>query len=88
MRHRFITLLALLAGMALVACGGGANTPATAPQSTNAPAAQVTTAPQATVPAQPAATPDIEKILKAQPEDWKRGPADAKVTIIEWGDFQ
>ncbi len=88
MRHRFLPLLALLASVTLVACGSGASTLAPASQSTNTPAAQVTAAPQATVPAQPAATPDIEKILKAQPEDWKRGPADAKVTIIEWGDFQ
>ena len=32
--------------------------------------------------------PDIAKIVKAQPDDWKRGPDGAKVTIIEWGDFQ
>jgi hypothetical protein len=37
---------------------------------------------------QPAATPDLEKVIKAQPDDWKRGPDGAKVTIIEWGDFQ
>lgn len=86
MRHRFIAILALLIAAMLAACSGGTNTPA--PQPTNPPAAQATTAPQATAPATPAATPDLEKILKAQPEDWKRGPADAKVTIIEWGDFQ
>lgn len=68
-----------------------------ATQVTSAPQAKVTepaaatapasTAPAATTPA-PAATPDMEKITKAQPDDWKRGPDGAKVTIIEWGDFQ
>lgn len=38
--------------------------------------------------ATPAATPDIEKIVKAQPDDWKLGPDGAKVMIIEWSDFQ
>ena len=38
--------------------------------------------------AKPVATPDIAKIIKAQPDDWKHGPDNAKVTIIEWGDFQ
>jgi len=72
-----------------------------ATQATSAPQAQVTesatatnvpatAAPAATAPAitAPAATPDLEKITKAQPDDWKRGPDGAKVTIIEWGDFQ
>jgi len=33
-------------------------------------------------------TPDIEKIVNPQPEDWQIGAKDAKVTIIEWADFQ
>ena len=86
MRHRFIAMLALLIAAGLAACSSGTNTPASQP--TNPPAAQATTAPPTAAPAKPAATPDIEKILKAQPEDWKHGPTDAKVTIIEWGDFQ
>ena len=74
----------------------GAAAPATAVQATAAPATAAPQ-PQATEPAtveskpkatQPVATPDIAKIIKAQPDDWKRGPDGAKVTIIEWGDFQ
>ena len=87
----FTTLLGLL----LAACAP-AGTPA--PASTSA-ATQATSAPQskATEPAtavsqpeatQPVPTSDIAKIIKAQPDDWKRGPDGAKVTIIEWGDFQ
>jgi hypothetical protein len=49
-----------------------------------------TAAPQTTPVAAgtPQATPDIQKIVNPQPDDWKRGPDSAKVTIIEWGDFQ
>ena len=60
-------------------------------QATNAPQPKATepatevSQPEA---AKPVATPDIAKIVKAQPDDWKRGPDGAKVTIIEWGDFQ
>jgi hypothetical protein len=89
--RRSTVLFAALLGLWLAACA-----PAPAPTRT---AAQATTAPQpqATEPAtavsepeatQPAATPDTAKIIKAQPDDWKRGPDGAKVTIIEWGDFQ
>ena len=74
-----------------------ANTPQA--QATAAPQAQATNTPQVQTtepatavsqpePTKPVATPDIAKIIKAQPDDWKRGPADAKITIIEWGDFQ
>ena len=93
--RRSIVLCAALLGLWLTACAP-ASTPAPAPTGT---AAQATTAsqPQATAPAtvestpeatQPVATPDTAKIIKAQPDDWKRGPDGAKVTIIEWGDFQ
>ncbi len=94
MRRSPIWLAALL-GLLLAACTS-ANTPVPAPTSN---VAQVTSTPQAqpTEPATaasqpgtttPVATPDIARIIKAQPDDWKRGPDDAKVTIIEWGDFQ
>ena len=82
MRRVTILFVALL-GLLLAACAP-ANTPTPAPSSTAAPATAVTQ-PVAT---KPVATPDIAKIIKAQPDDWKRGPDDAKVTIIEWGDFQ
>ena len=94
MRHLPVLFVALL-GLLLAACAP-ANTPATAPTDT---AAQATNTPQskATEPAtavsqleatKPVAAPDIAKIIQAQPDDWKRGPDGAKVTIIEWGDFQ
>ena len=93
--RRLTVLFAALLGLWLAACAP-ASAPASAPTGTAAPA---TTAPQpqATEPAtavskpeatQPVATPDIAKTIKAQPDDWKRGPDGAKVTIIEWGDFQ
>ena len=93
--RRSIVLFAALLGFGLAACAP-AGTPAPAPTGA---AAQATTAPQpqATEPAtavskpeatQPVATPDIAKIITAQPDDWKRGPDGAKVTVIEWGDFQ
>jgi len=93
--RRSIVLCAALLGVWLAACAP-ASTPAPAATGT---AAQAATAPQpkATEPAtveskpdatQPVATPDLADIVKAKPDDWKRGPDGAKVTIIEWGDFQ
>ena len=72
MRRSFVLCAALLT-LLLGAC---------APPNTAVPATGQTET------AQPVATPDIANIVKAQPDDWKRGPDDAKVTIIEWGDFQ
>jgi hypothetical protein len=101
--RRSIVLCAALLSLWLAACAP-ASAPAPAPagtaaQATADTAAQATVAPQpqTSEPAtaeskpeatQPSATPDIAKIVKAQPDDWKRGPDGAKVTIIEWGDFQ
>jgi hypothetical protein len=93
--RRSCVLFAALLGLLLTACAP-ANAPSPAPTST---AAQLTNTPQpkatetVTAASQPeatkaVATPDIAKIIKAQPDDWKRGPDGAKVTIIEWGDFQ
>jgi hypothetical protein len=93
--RRSIILFAALLGFWLAACAP-ASTPAPSPTGA---AVQATDAPQpkATRPAtevskpetaKPVATPDIAKIVKSQPDDWKRGPDGAKVTIIEWGDFQ
>jgi hypothetical protein len=100
MRHRLIVMLVVLMALFLAACApAGTSIPVpTQPPANNA-TAQATSAPQvkATEPAAaantpeaaaPAATPDIEKVTKPQPDDWKRGPDGAKVTIIEWGDFQ
>ena len=93
--RRMYVLLGVLLSLLLAACAP-ANTPVPAPTH---PAAQPTNSPQPNIaePAtavsqpeatKPAATPDIARIIKAQPDDWKRGPDGAKVTIIEWGDFQ
>ena len=93
--RRSIILFAALLGFWLAACAP-ASTPAPAPTGAAGPA-PTASQPKATEPvteaskpeaATPAATPDISKIVKAQPDDWKRGPDGAKVTIIEWGDFQ
>jgi hypothetical protein len=87
--RRSIVLCAALLGLWLAACAP-ASTPAPAPTGTAAQPkatepATVESKPEAT---QPAATPDLADIVKAKPDDWKRGPDGAKVTIIEWGDFQ
>jgi hypothetical protein len=94
MRRSIVLLMALL-GLLLAACApastGAPATTSTAIQATSAPQSKVTepatavSQPEAT---KPVATPDIAKIIKAQPDDWKRGSDGAKVTIIEWGDFQ
>ncbi len=89
--RRLLVLFVALLGLLLAACA-----PAPAPSSTTATAthnpASNTTEPATAVSqpgaTEPVATPDIAKIIKAQPDDWKRGPDGAKVTIIEWGDFQ
>ena len=100
MKHRVIIMLVALLALLLAACAP-ASTPAPTPtqpsangysaQATNAPQAKATepdTAASTPAASTPAATPDIEKIVKPQPDDWKRGPDGAKVTIIEWSDFQ
>ena len=99
--RRIVLLLAALA-VGLSACAP-AQTPAPATSApaaaeltaqparpTSAATAAPAVAPKATQP--PAtvspATPDIEKIVRAQPDDHKYGAQTANVTIIEWGDFQ
>ena len=100
-RSLIIILVALLAS--LVAACQPTSAPAPAPtqppangysaQATNVPPPQAAAATPAVAVNTPtavtsAATPDIEKIVKPQPDDWKRGPDGAGVTIIEWSDFQ
>jgi cyclophilin family peptidyl-prolyl cis-trans isomerase/protein-disulfide isomerase len=100
MRRSLIVMLVALLALLLAACAPkSADAPAPTQPPDNSASAQVTSTPpaQATEPAaaastpeaaKPAATPDIEKVIKTQPDDWKRGPDGAKVTIIEWSDFQ
>ena len=93
--RRSSVLFAALLGLLLAACAP-ANTARPSATGTTAPATnalQATGTTPATAvgqaeAAKPVATPDIAQIIKAQPDDWKRGPEGAKVTIIEWGDFQ
>jgi hypothetical protein len=98
MKHLVIIMLVVVLAMLLAACAPAA-TPAPTQSPANGYSAQATNVPpaQATAPAAaattpgavaPAATPDIQKIVNVQPDDWKRGPDSAKVKIIEWGDFQ
>jgi cyclophilin family peptidyl-prolyl cis-trans isomerase/protein-disulfide isomerase len=95
MRSRFIALFAVLLLVVLAACTG-TSAPATTPSGA-APTIQPTSAPAQNTPAsvdtpQPAPTagptPDIQKVINPQPDDWSIGPKDAKVTIIEWADYQ
>jgi hypothetical protein len=92
MKRSVLVMLAALLALLLAACAP-AGTPAPTQQSSSAatkPATSVppTNAPQPTVPVAPRATPDIQKVINVQPDDWKRGPDSAGVKIIEWSDFQ
>ncbi len=86
--HIWIVLVALgLAACARPAPGpGGAGTPTALPSPTPSPSPEATAAAPAT--ATPPATPDLQRILFPTPEDWSKGAPDARVTFIEWGDFQ
>ena len=59
-------------------------TPVSAPPTQAPPTEAVSPTPAGT----PLPTPDMEKIVNPQPEDWKFGPEGAAVTFIEWSDFQ
>jgi hypothetical protein len=49
-----------------------------------------TSAPASTTPAicQAVEIPDNQLIAPVSAEDWSKGPADAEITLIEYGDFQ
>ncbi|WP_376793098.1 hypothetical protein [Thermoflexus sp.] len=75
----------LIAGLVLLGLAACAR-PAPPPSPTASPSPSPSPAP--TPSATPSATPDLERVLFPQPEDWSKGAAEARVTIIEWGDFQ
>jgi len=65
----------------------------TAPDTPAAPTATSRPIPSAEVgPTNPTVAPPEqparEQVVQVQPGDWVRGPEDAAVTFIEWGDFQ
>ncbi len=75
----------LIAGwvlLGLVACAR--STPPSSPTAPPSPSPS----PEPSATATPAATPDLQRILFPTPEDWSKGAESARVTFIEWGDFQ
>ena len=96
-RSRIITLVAL-AALLLSACSSAA-TPtvrpaASVPTKTTAPTATATRKSEEATATQkgPSVTdtpaPSASSFLEVGPDEWVHGPADAPVTIIEYGDFQ
>ncbi|MFN3928216.1 MAG: hypothetical protein ACK4OK_01095 [Thermoflexus sp.] len=75
----------MIAGLFLVGLAACAR-PAPPPSPTASPSPSPSPAP--TLSATPPATPDLERVLFPRPDDWSKGAVEARVTIIEWGDFQ
>ena len=90
--RRFAWLVAIgtLCLVATACAPQGATTPA--PTATGAPTATPQPQPTpATATAAPTSAPQQitrEMVFQIQPGEWARGPQEAAVTIIEWGDFQ
>lgn len=82
MRMMRVWMIGLLGGL-LMACARPTPPP---PSPTASPTPSPS--PEATPAGTPPATPDLQRILFPTPEDWSKGAAEARVTIIEWGDFQ
>jgi multidrug efflux pump subunit AcrA (membrane-fusion protein) len=84
--------LAAIGVWVLAACSPQSAAPTTAPDAPTPPtAATQPPAPTAAVTAAPTVEPQQitrDMVFKPQPGEWVRGPEDALVTIIEWGDFQ
>ncbi|WP_322801640.1 hypothetical protein [Thermoflexus sp.] len=81
MRKRFLMIVTWPLLM-VAACAH----PAPAPSPTASPSPSPSPEPPSR--ATPAATPDLQRILFPTPEDWSKGASEARVTFIEWGDFQ
>ena len=98
MLKRILSAGALLAAIAVLSACNGSNATAPAatatpaisivPQNTPAPTKPVVVPPTLPVVPTPVGTPDIEKIINPQPDDWTRGAISPTVTFIEWSDFQ
>ncbi|HEY4691178.1 MAG TPA: hypothetical protein VIK33_17850 [Anaerolineae bacterium] len=82
----------VLIGLLVAACGP--QSAATPTSTVNPPTSTATSTPSPTgesaVPTAPAPVTEelIQRAITVQPDDWVRGPDTARVTIIEWGDFQ
>jgi protein-disulfide isomerase len=99
MRKTILIPLLLLSAFLLAACRGAATEePTPVPADTAAPPpVQTQSSPQPAAPGAMAACtvvsqdegPNIEEYFPAVSDaDWVKGPADARVTIIEYSDFQ
>ena len=93
MTKRLAWMLAIGLTMGVACSPKSASAPTTASTEIAAPTATPQPIPSAEAgpsnpTAAPASTPTREQVVQVQPGDWVRGPADAAVTIIEWGDFQ
>ncbi|MDW8325977.1 MAG: hypothetical protein RMK99_05375 [Anaerolineales bacterium] len=83
------SLFALATAMAVLAACAPATTP---PPTPTLPPPSPTPLPPTTAPTATAAlrpTPSGESLFpKVTADDWQLGPADARITIIEYGDYQ
>lgn len=83
--------LAWLAAIGALLAGACAPQTAATPDSSTATSVPLPLPTEAIGPDAPTATPNTptrEQVVQVQPTDWVRGPENAAVTFIEWGDFQ
>jgi hypothetical protein len=98
MNKRIWLPLLLLIGLVLAACGrstqNGEEAPDATPTQAPPPTASQPGDPSAAIPActvrsAPSRTPEEDSLFAPVTEnDWIKGPLDAKITLIEYSDFQ